>query len=810
MQKLAKVLVGFVVLVVAFQSVPQQPTQAVPLESFDVSGAAAIRIRHCYDTNPANRPVVLSGEIVCNPSNPTILSLNTTYTEWIVLDIPTGNRLSGQMVSFLPMGANEWTRASVACVPDGNNRCTSGSAVGSVTGVRDFLCDASFDVLAAGGPGGLPLAWPDSSLWTPPTLTRLAASILEGGGGEIAAGDPDGFVHDVQPFPAPWQFKTLETAPVTFMYLGGTIGFTLPAWRADAATYISSYPNQAGLTATSLSLGESMGLAPGDESRCNATPQDTIWERSGLTTPATDTIIPRWTIIESEPDLGDGTVTRIFAWQCDRIGLSAPVDTDGDCDPDLGDPNDFDWDVDDELAPDGIERHLGSFIAIPDSDGDGVTDADEIAQFTDPLDSDTDDDGQADKQDNIPTNGPNVPSGNNLSVAQLNPETGYDASDLTEDNCPAEYNPTQLNTDALWQYHGMGGNLDPDGTGSFLGQNSSTGDRTNPAEDKYGDACDFDDDNDGLIDAVEPLIRIRPWSGPTDPGGPCVPEPSCSSSGDEADSTVCVTSTVYPAAAAPLRTISPLLGDVDFDLVLDGRECSFRSRPDASCRTATADALCVVTPEALNCTTGVIAPAAQGCAQPAANGTTPGGGDVDADLLYLPGSAGNHDSWEKFWRKGLFVLLDDIDGDGIGGSADSDADRDTVGTVGTASIIRDGWEVRFYGTHPTRRDSDFDGCLDGDEITDINGDGAQNAGDSGLRAQAAFSYDASPANGRIDREVPSAQGVSRYALAANRDFNKDGVGNAADGGILAAAIAAVGGCLPYIETGLGPNMLPYP
>jgi hypothetical protein len=56
------------------------------------------------------------------------------------------------------------------------------------------------------------------------------------------------------------------------------------------------------------------------------------------------------------------------------------------------------------------------------------------------------------------------------------------------DNCPAVYNPDQLNSD---------GGRRPNGTG-IAGEWAS-----NPSQDKLGDACDPDNDNDGLPDVAE-------------------------------------------------------------------------------------------------------------------------------------------------------------------------------------------------------------------------------------------------------------------------------------------------------------------
>jgi len=56
------------------------------------------------------------------------------------------------------------------------------------------------------------------------------------------------------------------------------------------------------------------------------------------------------------------------------------------------------------------------------------------------------------------------------------------------DNCPVVYNPDQLNSDGGRRANGAG----------IAGEWAS-----NPSQDKLGDACDPDDDNDGLPDVAE-------------------------------------------------------------------------------------------------------------------------------------------------------------------------------------------------------------------------------------------------------------------------------------------------------------------
>jgi hypothetical protein len=113
---------------------------------------------------------------------------------------------------------------------------------------------------------------------------------------------------------------------------------------------------------------------------------------------------------------------------------------------------------------DGIERAWGSNPQLDDSDGDNAKDFVEIFQQTNPLNSDTDGDGYKDAP--VPTS--------------TNTNTAYD-------NCPGAYNPGQENNDGLRRDNG-------DIVGSWA---------SNPNQDYMGDACDPDDDNDGLPDTYE-------------------------------------------------------------------------------------------------------------------------------------------------------------------------------------------------------------------------------------------------------------------------------------------------------------------
>jgi hypothetical protein len=94
----------------------------------------------------------------------------------------------------------------------------------------------------------------------------------------------------------------------------------------------------------------------------------------------------------------------------------------------------------------------------------------------------------------------------------------------------------------------------------------------------------------------------------------------------------------------------------------------------------------------------------------------------------------------------------------IGNFNETDADGD---------ILNDGVEVKWYDTSPASFDTDGDGCSDGREAADVNGDHRVNATDALAIGQhsAAGSLAASPPY--------NMSGVRRDELATY-DVNKDG------------------------------------
>jgi hypothetical protein len=133
-----------------------------------------------------------------------------------------------------------------------------------------------------------------------------------------------------------------------------------------------------------------------------------------------------------------------------------PINMDHDCDG----------------LPDGVEVAFGSNPMVADTDGDGANDYMEMFDFTSPVNQDTDADGFLDKPANV----------------------FGDNTDHSMDNCPTVANADQKNTD---------------GKHRAVGSTIPAGKASNPNKDKIGDACDPDNDNDGLPDTVENVMGTR-------------------------------------------------------------------------------------------------------------------------------------------------------------------------------------------------------------------------------------------------------------------------------------------------------------
>ena len=133
---------------------------------------------------------------------------------------------------------------------------------------------------------------------------------------------------------------------------------------------------------------------------------------------------------------------------------------------------------------DGVEWSYGTDAEDADSDNDLADDFVEMFQFTNPLVQDSDSDGHLDKPVDTYTN-----DGTGRDI-----DGNLVPTDPNMDNCPAVSNPDQLNTD---------GGRRPAGTNIPYATFAS-----NANQDKTGDLCDWDDDNDGATDTYEVLTSF--------------------------------------------------------------------------------------------------------------------------------------------------------------------------------------------------------------------------------------------------------------------------------------------------------------
>ena len=626
------------------------------LQSFAL---ADINIATCFNAQPTG------GSLTC-PTTPTdsrnIAQPGSEVFAYEFVDIPKGSR-EAITVSYTP---SDWifhpgyTWGSIDAT-EGGLTAQYGTSI-----TFQSTCGSTATVASTGSS----LAWPDPT-WEFEKYASRTLSAIGSHIGEIKPTPPD--------------FRPLAFQRVDFLKAWGFGGYTSFSPVVQFHEVVEEWPSHPGLTITTGILGNRSQL-PTNSYTCHDSPARRVVSKRQWTAPSAPGYYPIWTILTSNPDLRSSAVSRILILQCVEVGAPTTSDADDDCLADDIDPFPSVADTDGDLLLDGVEEAFGSHPGNADADADGADDFDELAQFTDPYNPDTDGDGSLDKAD-----------------TGAKEDTQFDTS--ADDNCPAVYNPDQLNTDAKNEYHG-GGVL----TGDQQSLGNPSADATNPDEDPLGDACDADDDNDGLTDLQEEEMTIVPWTGFSGAGV-----------------TVCRGASVGAPPATPL---DPKDGDSDDDLILDGVECRMSSRPDVAFTSIASCALTPVDPD--------------GCAQPA----TTGWDQIDADLLYVPGLTGTtgNNLAESFYRtiniSQSTGSTSDTDGDGNAGSSDQDSDDDYRHTslatppAGGQVRLRDGTEGLYYGTSPVNRDTDGDGCSDGHEVADINGTRKVDSGDQLLLASA--------------------------------------------------------------------------
>jgi len=296
------------------------------------------------------------------------------------------------------------------------------------------------------------------------------------------------------------------------------------------------------------------------------------------------------------------------------------VDTDGDTQG-----NACDEDDDNDGRTDLEENNVGSDQLLVDSDNDGLTDLEEFNLGTNPLSEDHDDDGFFDNVDNCPVNAnadqldtdedlqgdacdtdddndgltdfeeadlgtdplladtdkDGLTDFEEVSLGITDPmldDTDIDGALDGVDNCPIEANADQLNTDGDTQGNACDEDDDNDGLTDLeeldLGSNPllvnsdndeffddvdncpsvDNADQLNTDGDAQGDACDDDDDNDGLNDPEEATFGSNPLLVDTDSDG------------------------LTDSEEAGLKT-DPQLADTDEDGLTDFEEVTLGSKP---------------------------------------------------------------------------------------------------------------------------------------------------------------------------------------------------------------------------------------
>ena len=507
------------------------------------------------------------------------LGIGSAVTRSMAVGLIAGNRLANVYAYNGP----GWVMQSDAAIPNG-------TTVGDIAVAWDFFQDGLLDIVGddsnCGGPPnqcGTPL---NLSNTTPEAYVEQT---LAWGPGTGCAGEDESYLSQEVPGAAAMIPYVRYRACIDTVFMMGRYRIDLmPPVPVNLVTFSPNWSpagTQMGLPVLSGAPYSPTTLPVGKDS-----PLVSITHTNAPYTsnPAAPGLYALWMAEVSNEDEANRAINFVLTTSCKAIGNPpTQADADADCQPDAleqpGVCNDTGWptvpattdptrmDSDGDGIPDGIEVAWGSGPCRADTDGDGRTDLEEMVgptQFlSDPTKPDTDGDGVLDgglkldlhsidtnadgcREAGPPDGRPDFPDVNGdgicdtgVQIVNLDPNgtshvrIGYKivGSDIKpdnvinggRDNCPSVANPDQVNTD-----------LD-----------SST---TWGHGDLYGDACDTDDDNDGIVDDAELSFK---W---------------------DAGAHQCFNVPPLPGTATPLNPLNP---DTDGDGVLDGPECEAGSNP---------------------------------------------------------------------------------------------------------------------------------------------------------------------------------------------------------------------------------------
>ncbi|MDC0478797.1 gliding motility-associated C-terminal domain-containing protein [Flavobacteriaceae bacterium] len=282
------------------------------------------------------------------------------------------------------------------------------------------------------------------------------------------------------------------------------------------------------------------GVTDGEELDQGSNPRDVDTDDDGITDGEDDLPLDSTETVDTDRDgVGDNTDT-----DDDGDGIEDIVETEKGTDPKKAD-------TDEDGLSDFTEEELGTDPLKLDSDDDGLSDGEEVEIETDPLNEDTDGDGTVDGEDQLPLDaeGSNDNDGDGISDDQDDDDDNdglTDAQELIQKTDP--FNPDTdgdgLSDGKEIELKSNPNSSDSDGDGlddglelamsTNLNSNDTDRDGIKDGEDAFpldpyenidtdgdglGDDDDLDDDNDGISDVTEAKYATNPLNPDTDEDG---------------------------------------------------------------------------------------------------------------------------------------------------------------------------------------------------------------------------------------------------------------------------------------------------